>query len=105
MLFPLNFLLAKMLKDRLEDEEGHKKILLPSFRRKKKLIWLAQKKKNNVSCLCNMPVPGGAIHLKNLNLLHPWIVFAKFGSGDKDENLKNLRQRQTTYKFSSDNIT
>ena len=40
-----NFLLTKMLKIRLEAEEDQKKISLPSFRRKRKLMLLTSKKK------------------------------------------------------------
>ena len=47
MLYRLTLSLAKMLKDRLQDEDNLKIILLLSFRWKDQLMWMASRGVNN----------------------------------------------------------
>ena len=90
MLFWLNFLVGKMLKDRLEDEEDRKYILLPSIRCKKNQvevtgleeknchrpvlwyygIYFFYKKTDNVSCLWSRSLS----HNRQLDNIHRTII-------------------------------
>ena len=53
VLFCLNFQLAKMWKDRLEDEEDNKNISMPSFRRYNRgdITFLEEKLITSVGCV------------------------------------------------------